>query len=52
MVSSETKGTFFSDTTFPVKEEAHLLMFALNLWKMAHSRMTQGFDLAGCSGKG
>lgn len=29
MVSSETKGTFFSETTFPVKEEAHLLMFAL-----------------------
>lgn len=29
MVSSETIGTFSRDTVFPVKEEAHLLMFAL-----------------------
>lgn len=29
IVSSETTGTFFRDTVFLVKEEAHLLMFAL-----------------------
>lgn len=44
MVSSETIGTFFRDTVFLVKEEGLLLMFALIPGKMAHSRMSQGFD--------